>query len=418
MSIAGPSSTGVGCAISASVTRLRAPKRRTRALPGGCVFGRQRVSRPAGARGQRLDVFVQSQLRRTSRTRTQAIIVNSAFDARAFARAKRPCSRQAARPAYGARHGTSRPSPPTSASCSRTTTSSRSTSLPFCPSTRRPVTTEHAHPAALRRSSRNVPLARSPPGPRDEWRSARRQDARMRKSAEAPARERNGVRKTYIAITWGVPAGDTSPRFRYERSLELDTDSWLRVKIASARLPRRSTLRRRSSRRPRRGEWQNLCARPLRPRDGSQHRSACTWRRSAPRSSATSSTAPTSDSSCAEPTTSSPPTSPSSSSRPCPTRRGDRAAAPRHGGAAADRLPLRRTRSVLAERFGDLRDPPRPLRLCGSHPSRDLIEVDLIERRPNQRAAVRLGDAARLERLASASIRARSRLYIEMQMTL
>jgi 23S rRNA pseudouridine1911/1915/1917 synthase len=50
--------------------------------------------------------------------------------------------------------------------------------------------------------------------------------------------ERNGIRKTYAAITWGVPElAGAGPRFRYERSLELDTSSWLRVKMRLGTTP-------------------------------------------------------------------------------------------------------------------------------------------------------------------------------------
>jgi 23S rRNA pseudouridine1911/1915/1917 synthase len=44
--------------------------------------------------------------------------------------------------------------------------------------------------------------------------------------------EREGIEKTYVAITWGVPdRGDGDRSFRYERWMELDRSSALRVKM-------------------------------------------------------------------------------------------------------------------------------------------------------------------------------------------
>src|SRR5579872_1416006 len=65
------------------MTRLRASAGgwiRPPEVPEGSVVTVFRV--PPEVAGQRLDVFVQSQLRRTSRTRTQFIIKNSAYDDR------------------------------------------------------------------------------------------------------------------------------------------------------------------------------------------------------------------------------------------------------------------------------------------------------------------------------------------------
>jgi 23S rRNA pseudouridine1911/1915/1917 synthase len=64
------------------MTRLRASEatfERPAEVPDSSVVTVLRV--PPELEGQRLDVFVQGQLRRTSRTRTQAIIKKSAFDA-------------------------------------------------------------------------------------------------------------------------------------------------------------------------------------------------------------------------------------------------------------------------------------------------------------------------------------------------
>src|ERR1700677_1195447 len=63
------------------MTRLRAAEStfvRPPGVPEGSVVSVFRV--PPEVAGQRLDVFLQSQLRRTSRTRTQAILRGSAYD--------------------------------------------------------------------------------------------------------------------------------------------------------------------------------------------------------------------------------------------------------------------------------------------------------------------------------------------------
>ncbi len=63
------------------MTRLRASEsefQRPKGVPEGSVVSVFRV--PPELAGQRLDVFLQGQLRRTSRTRTRFIVRNSAFD--------------------------------------------------------------------------------------------------------------------------------------------------------------------------------------------------------------------------------------------------------------------------------------------------------------------------------------------------
>src|SRR5262249_46321082 len=69
------------------MTRIRAhilertqPLTRPEGMPEGSVVSVFRV--PPEDAGQRVDVFLRGQLRRSSRTRTQAIIRSSAFDER------------------------------------------------------------------------------------------------------------------------------------------------------------------------------------------------------------------------------------------------------------------------------------------------------------------------------------------------
>ncbi len=49
---------------------------------------------------------------------------------------------------------------------------------------------------------------------------------------------RDGVEKSYVAITWGVPdRGDGATTFRYERNMELDEENPLRVKMRPSDAP-------------------------------------------------------------------------------------------------------------------------------------------------------------------------------------
>jgi 23S rRNA pseudouridine1911/1915/1917 synthase len=222
-----------------SVTRLRASEA-TYARPSGVdassVVSVFRV--PPEHAGQRLDVFVQSQLRRTSRTRTQAIIVNSAFDAEG--RSLRANDRVRAKQLVLLWRAPWDESPvPTDIGIlfedDHLLAVDKPPFLPVHPTARyyrntlirllydaRPGTFLSLGHRLDRETSGVLLVAKT----RECERALKRQLA-----------ERNGVRKTYIAITWGVPAGDTSPRFRYERSLELDTDSWLRVKMRLGQTP-------------------------------------------------------------------------------------------------------------------------------------------------------------------------------------
>src|ERR1019366_8583409 len=59
-------------------------------------------------------------------------------------------------------------------------------------------------------------------------------DRALKKQLQA----RVGVEKTYIALTWGVPdRGDGARTFRYERSMELDLEGKLRVKMKISDAP-------------------------------------------------------------------------------------------------------------------------------------------------------------------------------------
>jgi 23S rRNA pseudouridine1911/1915/1917 synthase len=59
-------------------------------------------------------------------------------------------------------------------------------------------------------------------------------DRALKKQLEA----RDDIEKTYVAMTWGVPdRGDGARSFRYERSMQLDEDNPLRVKMKASDAP-------------------------------------------------------------------------------------------------------------------------------------------------------------------------------------
>jgi 23S rRNA pseudouridine1911/1915/1917 synthase len=220
------------------VTRLRASEATYARPPGVAESSVVSVFRvPPELAGQRLDVFVQGQLRRTSRTRTQAIIVNSAFDAEG--RPLRANDRVRAEQLVLLWRAPWDESPvPTNIGIlfedDHLLAVDKPPLLPVHPTARYYRNTlirllHDARPGAflslghrLDRETSGVLLVAKT---RECERALKRQLA-----------ERNGVRKTYVAITWGVPEGD-GPRFRFERSLELDTESWLRVKMRLGRTP-------------------------------------------------------------------------------------------------------------------------------------------------------------------------------------
>lgn len=198
---------------------------------------------PPEVAGQRLDVFVQSQLKRTSRTRAQFIVRNSAYgsDGRKLAPNDRVRPEQHIllwRPPWD------------------------ETPVPL-PNGGVPVLHEDEHllavdkPAMLpvhptARYHRNTLIVvLKAQRPADEFLSlghrldretsgvmlvsrTRACDRALKKQLEA----RKGIEKTYLALTWGVPdPGDGARRFRCERSLELDDASKLRVKMRVSDAP-------------------------------------------------------------------------------------------------------------------------------------------------------------------------------------
>lgn len=210
----------------------------------GAVLSVFRV--PPELAGKRLDVFLQGQLRRTSRTRTQFIVRNSAFDARG--KRLRPNHRVQSeelvllwRPPWD-----EDPVPtdvPIVHEDPHLFAVNKPALLPVHPTARYHRNTlikilKDARPGAfvslghrLDRETSGVLLCAK----------SKEADRSLKKQIEA----RTGVAKTYRAITWGVPdparanaigavvtpAEDGPNAFRFERSLELDTEGRYRVKM-------------------------------------------------------------------------------------------------------------------------------------------------------------------------------------------
>lgn len=210
----------------------------------GAVLSVFRV--PPELAGQRLDVFLQGQLRRTSRTRTQFIVRNSGFDVRG--KRLRPNHRVQAeelvllwRPPWD-----EDPVPtdvPILHEDEHVFAVDKPALLPVHPTARYYKNTlihvlKDARPGEF--VSLGHRLDRETSGVLICAKSAAA-DRALKKQIEA----REGIGKTYRAITWGVPdparaeavGGAVSPAddgpgaFRFERSLELDTAGRYRVKM-------------------------------------------------------------------------------------------------------------------------------------------------------------------------------------------
>jgi len=195
---------------------------------------------PPEAAGRRLDVFVHGELSRTSRTRAQAIVRASAYDA--AGRRLRPSDR--VRPEQ--RILLWRPpwdeaavpiDVPTIWEDEHLLAVAKPALLPVHPTARyhkntlikvlqaqRPDCTFLSLGHRLDRETSGVLIVSK----------TRACDRALKKLFEG----REGVQKSYVAITWGVPdRGDGSKRFRYERSMVLDTTSSLGVKMRVSDAP-------------------------------------------------------------------------------------------------------------------------------------------------------------------------------------
>jgi 23S rRNA pseudouridine1911/1915/1917 synthase len=195
---------------------------------------------PPEVAGQRLDLFVQSQLHRTSRTRAQTIVRASAYDA--SGRRLKPNDRVRAeqhillwRPAWD-----ETPVPldiPVLYEDEHLMAVAKPALLPVHPTARYHKNTlikllQAARPECaflslghrLDRETSGVILISK----------TRACDRALKKQLA----DREDIEKTYYAITWGVPdRGDGATTFRCERSLRLDAESPLRVKMCISDAP-------------------------------------------------------------------------------------------------------------------------------------------------------------------------------------
>jgi 23S rRNA pseudouridine1911/1915/1917 synthase len=216
------------------VTRLRYGENdgeRPAEIPAGAVVTVLRV--PPEAAGMRLDVFVKTQLKRTSRTRAQAIVRRSAFDPegrrlcandRVFAEQKVLLWREPWDEAdvsvdlpvlYEDEHLFAIAKPP-GVAVHPTARYHRSTVVKLLSRLRPGETFTLAH-RLDRETSGVLLLAKS-----------RQADRGIKKQLE----QRVTVEKRYVALTWGAPRED---ELRVDLPLEVDAASPLRVRMRVAR---------------------------------------------------------------------------------------------------------------------------------------------------------------------------------------
>ncbi|MCL2724429.1 MAG: RluA family pseudouridine synthase [Polyangiaceae bacterium] len=229
------------------LTRLRASETeftRPDGVVDGAVMSVFRV--PPESAGQRLDVFLQGQLKRTSRTRTQFIIHHSAFSAQGqrLRSNHRVKSREHVllwRPPWDEDPVPTRV--PVLHEDEHLFAVDKPAGLPVHPTARYYNNTlinvlKRERPGAFlslghridRETSGVLLVSKSPDC-----------DRTLKRKFE----ERTGIEKTYTAITWGVPdpamgvaasgivsrADDSPNAFRYERSIEIDPASRFKVKM-------------------------------------------------------------------------------------------------------------------------------------------------------------------------------------------
>jgi 23S rRNA pseudouridine1911/1915/1917 synthase len=188
---------------------------------------------PPEASGQRLDVFVHGQLHRTSRTRAQYIIRVSAYDP--SGKRLKPNDRVRAEQHILLWRAPWDETPvptdiPTLFEDEHLLAVHKPANLPVHPTARYFNNTlirmlHAARPGQF--LSLGHRIDRETSGVLLVSKSAAC-DRALKRQLEL----RDGVEKTYTAITWGVPdRGDGAPSFRFERSMELDKKSPYRVKM-------------------------------------------------------------------------------------------------------------------------------------------------------------------------------------------
>ncbi len=221
------------------MTRLRARHAvytRPEGVPEGSIVSVFRV--PPEVAGQRLDLFIQSQFRRTSRTRTQEIVRLSAYDVDGH-RLRSSDRVHAHQDIFLWRAPWDENPVPTEIPVlyedEHLLAVDKPAHLPVHPTARYHKNTlirllQAARPGAFlslghridRETSGVLLLAKNLPCERA-----------LKRQLEL----RDGVDKSYVAITWGVPTGVTGGRLRFERPLRLDPDSVYGVKMTAGDHP-------------------------------------------------------------------------------------------------------------------------------------------------------------------------------------
>lgn len=205
---------------------------RPEGVPEGSIVSVFRV--PPEVAGQRLDVFLQGQLKRTSRTRTQEIIANSAFDARGKRLRSNHRVRAEEHVLLWRPPWDEDPVPtevPVLYEDEHLLAVDKPALLPVHPTARYYKNTlievlKRARPGEfvslghrIDRETSGVLLVSKTP----------ECDRALKRALE----DRADIDKTYVALTWGVPepARGGTASFRYERSVELDPTSRYKVKM-------------------------------------------------------------------------------------------------------------------------------------------------------------------------------------------
>jgi 23S rRNA pseudouridine1911/1915/1917 synthase len=222
------------------VTRVKLPPNelvRPSDVPEGAVVSVFRV--PPEVAGQRLDVFLQSQLRRTSRTRAQLIVRASAFDR--AGRRLRPNDRvQAEQHVFLWRAPWDEdPVPrdiPILHEDEHLLAVDKPANLPVHPTAR------YHHNTLIKILQRERPGQFLSLGHRIDRETSGvllvSKTSECDRALKRMLEERDDVGKEYVAITWGVPDDGSGRRaFRCEKSLELDPSSALRVKMRLGETP-------------------------------------------------------------------------------------------------------------------------------------------------------------------------------------
>jgi 23S rRNA pseudouridine1911/1915/1917 synthase len=195
---------------------------------------------PPEVAGQRVDVFVQSQLNRTSRTRAQAIVRASAYDGSGRKLAPNDRVRPEQQILLWRAPWDETPVPlvvPVVYEDEHLLAVDKPAMLPVHPTARyhkntliKVLQAERPDAAFLSLGHR---LDRETSGVMLVSRS-RACDRALKMQLQA----RTDVEKTYIAVTWGAPdRGDGARSFRLVRGMELDRDSPLRVKMKISEAP-------------------------------------------------------------------------------------------------------------------------------------------------------------------------------------